>query len=55
MAREGKTVVGREHVEGLPDGTAIKLGIWYSNTKARRDRLDAEQLEALRELGIQWA
>ncbi|WP_371129724.1 DUF1524 domain-containing protein [Streptomyces sp. 2231.1] len=39
----------------LPDGTETKLGIWYSNTKARRDKLTQEQLAALRELGVEWA
>lgn len=39
----------------LPDGTEAKLGIWYSNTKQRRDKLTAQQLDALRELGVEWA
>lgn len=30
----------------------VKLGIWVSNTKSRRDKLTAEQLDALRELGM---
>ncbi|MEU0375582.1 helicase associated domain-containing protein [Streptomyces sp. NPDC006283] len=34
---------------------AIKLGVWISNTKTRRDKLTAEQLDALRELGVEWA
>ncbi|MGW0191612.1 Helicase associated domain protein [Streptomyces sp. NPDC003362] len=55
IAREGKTVVGRGHVEELPDGTVIKLGVFLSNQKARRDRLDAEQRAALAELGYAWA
>ncbi|MFE5406408.1 hypothetical protein ACFQ9Z_34840 [Streptomyces sp. NPDC056580] len=42
-------------VEILPDGTEAKLGIWYSNIKTRRDKLNAEQRDALRELGIAWA
>jgi hypothetical protein len=29
--------------------------VWISNTKTRRDKLTEEQLDALRELGIQWA
>ncbi|WP_190078601.1 helicase associated domain-containing protein, partial [Streptomyces daghestanicus] len=39
------------------DGEAVpvKLGVWISNTKSRRDKLTAEQLGALRELGVQWA
>ncbi|MFJ3498835.1 Helicase associated domain protein [Streptomyces sp. NPDC086091] len=55
IAREGKTVVGRGHVEELPDGTVIKLGVFLSNQKARRERLDAEQRAALAELGYAWA
>ncbi|WP_309074943.1 helicase associated domain-containing protein [Streptomyces sp. NWU339] len=55
MAREGKVVVGRAHVEELPDGTMIKLGVFLSNQKARRDRLDAQQRAALAELGYAWA
>ncbi|WP_329449444.1 helicase associated domain-containing protein [Streptomyces sp. NBC_01724] len=33
----------------------MKLGVWVSNTRARRDKLTQEQLDALRELGMQWA
>ncbi|MFI0990213.1 helicase associated domain-containing protein [Streptomyces exfoliatus] len=33
----------------------VKLGAWISNTESRRGRLDAEQLTALRELGMDWA
>lgn len=33
----------------------MKLGVWVSNTKARRDKLSAEHLGALRELGMEWA
>ncbi|WP_376210490.1 helicase associated domain-containing protein [Streptomyces sp. NPDC056304] len=47
--------VPRKAVETLPDGTETKLGIWYSNTKSRRDKLTAEQLDALRKLGVEWA
>jgi hypothetical protein len=55
VQREGAhRPVPRKAVETLPDGTETKLGIWYSNTKARRDRLAQEQLDALRELGIDW-
>ncbi|MFE5302157.1 helicase associated domain-containing protein, partial [Streptomyces sp. NPDC056632] len=56
VEREGPDrPVPRKAVEVLPDGTETKLGIWYSNTKSRRDKLTAEQLNALRELGVQWA
>lgn len=55
IAREGKTVVSRTHTEELSDGTTIKLGVFLSNQKARRDRLDAEQRAGLAELGYTWA
>ncbi|MFJ5139045.1 Helicase associated domain protein [Streptomyces sp. NPDC088707] len=55
VEREGAhRPVPRKAVEVLPDGTETKLGIWYSNTKTRRDKLSAEQLDVLRELGVQW-
>ncbi len=41
-------------VDGDTDPVIIKLGVWVSNTRARRDKLTAEQLEALRKLGIDW-
>ncbi|GAB1340823.1 hypothetical protein ACE1SV_74130 [Streptomyces sp. E-15] len=56
LEREGvHRPVPRKAVETLPDGTETKLGIWYSNTKTRRDKLTTEQLHALRKLGINWA
>ncbi|WP_285573707.1 DEAD/DEAH box helicase [Streptomyces sp. RTGN2] len=42
-------------VDGATEPVTVKLGIWISNTKSRRDRLTADQLDALRELGMQWA
>jgi hypothetical protein len=38
-------------VEVLPDGITVKLGIWHTNTKSRRDRLTDPQRAALAELG----
>ncbi|MFJ8670264.1 Helicase associated domain protein [Streptomyces sp. NPDC093600] len=56
IEREGADrPVPRKAVEVLPDGTETKLGIWYSNTKTRRDRLTVEQRAALAALGIDWA
>jgi hypothetical protein len=55
IQREGRTVVGRAHIEKLPDGSAIRVGVFLSNQKARRDRLDAKQRAALAELGYTWA
>lgn len=45
----------RKAVVALPDGTETKVGIWYANQKQRRNKLTQGQLEALRELGVQWA
>ncbi|MFI9311094.1 DEAD/DEAH box helicase [Streptomyces triculaminicus] len=42
-------------VENEAEPVIVKLGVWISNTKTRRDKLDQEQLDALRKLGIQWA
>lgn len=55
IQREEKTVVGRQHVEELPDGTTVRLGVFLSNQKNRRDRLSEQQLAALAELGLAWA
>ncbi|MDX3574244.1 DEAD/DEAH box helicase [Streptomyces sp. ID05-47C] len=42
-------------VDGETDPVAVRLGVWISNTKSRRERLAQEQLDALRQLGIEWA
>ncbi|GGX42167.1 helicase [Streptomyces chryseus] len=42
-------------VDGDADPVAVKLGVWISNTKTRREKLTQEQLDALRELGMEWA
>ncbi|MFJ8536892.1 Helicase associated domain protein [Streptomyces sp. NPDC093591] len=42
-------------VDGETEPVTVKLGVWISNTKSRRDKLSADQLAALRELGIEWA
>ncbi|MFD4814374.1 Helicase associated domain protein, partial [Streptomyces sp. NPDC058418] len=55
IAREGRTVVGRTHVEELPDGSVVRLGVFLSNQKVRRERLDAEQRAVFAELGYAWA
>jgi hypothetical protein len=56
--RTGSLVVPRAHTEevgGGPEaGAVVKLGVWISNTKSRRDKLTAEQLAALQELGVHW-
>ncbi|MFD9247367.1 Helicase associated domain protein [Streptomyces sp. NPDC059556] len=56
VEREGPDrPVPRKAVEVLPDGTETKLGVWVSNTRARRDKLTQDQLDALRGLGMEWA
>ncbi|MGW2641880.1 Helicase associated domain protein [Streptomyces sp. NPDC001348] len=61
VEREGAhRPVPRSHSEEITlDGEAapvtVKLGVWVSNTKSRRDKLAQDQLDALRELGIEWA
>ncbi|WP_331446600.1 DEAD/DEAH box helicase [Streptomyces xanthochromogenes] len=42
-------------VDGEAEPVNVKLGVWVSNTKSRRDKLTAEQLDAVRELGVGWA
>lgn len=42
-------------VEGETAPIIVKLGVWVSNTKSRRDKLTADQLAALAELGVDWA
>ncbi|CQR59474.1 DEAD/DEAH box helicase [Streptomyces leeuwenhoekii] len=60
VEREGQRPVPRGHSEEITvDGEAqpvvVKLGVWVSNTRARRGRLDADQLAALAKLGVDWA
>ncbi|WP_350206582.1 Helicase associated domain protein [Streptomyces sp. 2P-4] len=55
LAREGGGTPGRSHVERLPDGSEHRTGVWLANQRQRRDRLSAEQLQALAHLGIDWA
>lgn len=33
----------------------VRLGVWVSNTRARRSKLTQEQLAALAKLGVDWA
>ncbi|MER7666788.1 helicase associated domain-containing protein [Streptomyces sp. NPDC096193] len=53
MTAVSEALVGT--VDGQKEPVAVKLGVWVSNTKTRRDKLTQEQLEALRELGMKWA
>ncbi|WP_445276332.1 helicase associated domain-containing protein, partial [Streptomyces drozdowiczii] len=44
-------------VDVLVDGETVpvRLGVWLSNTRARRDKLTGQQLAALAALGMVWA
>ncbi|WP_211286549.1 helicase associated domain-containing protein, partial [Streptomyces griseoruber] len=42
-------------VDGETEPVVVKLGVWISNTKTRRDKLAQEQRAALTELGVEWA
>lgn len=42
-------------VDGETEPVVVKLGVWVSNTRSRRDRLAPEQLNALAALGHAWA
>ncbi|MGW4221708.1 Helicase associated domain protein [Streptomyces bacillaris] len=59
VEREGAhRPVPRGHTETITiDGEPVtmKLGVWISNTKSRKDRLDHDQLAALSKLGMDWA
>ncbi|MFE9890630.1 Helicase associated domain protein [Streptomyces scopuliridis] len=55
IQREARAVVPRGHTEHLEDGTPVRLGVWLSNQKSRRDRLTEQQLAALAQLGLEWA
>ena len=41
-------------VDGETEPVTVKLGVWISNTKTRRDKLTPEQRTALQELGVPW-
>lgn len=61
IEREGaERPVPRGHGEPIPvdseaEPVTVKLGVWLSNTKTRRDKLTQEQLDALDALGLDWA
>lgn len=61
VEREGANrPVPRSHSEqitadGETEPVTVKLGVWVSNTRARRDKITRQQMDALRELGIEWA
>ncbi|WP_329460837.1 helicase associated domain-containing protein [Streptomyces sp. NBC_01431] len=56
--REQRTVIPRQHTEPVViDGQDhnVRLGVWISNQKSRRDKLNSEQLAQLADRGIDWA
>jgi hypothetical protein len=60
VAREGTHRVPRGHteeltLEGRTEPLSVKLGVWVTNTRSRRDRLTREQRAALADLGVEWA
>jgi hypothetical protein len=60
VEREGQRSVPRGavveiEVNGEAEPVPVKLGVWLSNTKSRRDKLTEEQQAALRKLGVDWA
>ncbi|MFD4119571.1 helicase associated domain-containing protein, partial [Streptomyces niveus] len=60
VEKEGQRAVPRGAVveitiDGETDPVPVKLGVWLTNTKQRRDKLTPEQLDALRRLGMKWA
>ncbi|MEU7162424.1 DEAD/DEAH box helicase [Streptomyces chrestomyceticus] len=59
VEREGAgRPVPRGHSEEITvngESVAVKLGVWLSNTKTRRDKLTQEQRAALQQLGVEWA
>ncbi|MBN0049244.1 Helicase associated domain protein [Streptomyces actuosus] len=59
VEREGHRPVPRGHseqiaVDSQTEPVVVKLGVWVSNTRARRDKLTQEQRAALAELGMRW-
>ncbi|MGK5695552.1 helicase associated domain-containing protein [Streptomyces sp. URMC 128] len=47
--------ISRSHIEVLPDGTEVRLGVWTMNLKGRRGKLTTDKLAALADLGLEWA
>ncbi|WP_330351941.1 DEAD/DEAH box helicase [Streptomyces chartreusis] len=50
--REGHVTVPRGHVEQLEDGTEVRLGVWRSNMRSRRDSLPDIRRQLLTDLGL---
>lgn len=47
-----------ETLEASPEdggeAVEVKLGVWLSNTKSRRNKLTTDQLDQLAEAGLDW-
>ncbi|QZY21025.1 helicase associated domain-containing protein [Streptomyces decoyicus] len=59
VEREGDRPVPRGHseeicVDGETEPVPVKLGVWVTNTKQRREKLSPAQRRALRKVGIDW-
>ncbi|WP_438297087.1 helicase associated domain-containing protein [Streptomyces sp. HUAS TT7] len=57
VQREQRTVIPRQHTEQITiDGHEhdARLGVWVSNQKTRRDKLNEQQLAQLADLGMDW-
>ncbi len=50
--RTGSVTVPRGHVERLEDGTEVRLGVWRSNMRSRRDSLPDTRRQLLTDLGL---
>ncbi|MEV7004641.1 helicase associated domain-containing protein, partial [Streptomyces sp. NPDC093982] len=51
--REGSVgPISRSHIEVLPDGTEVRLGVWRSNMRSRKDSLPDAQRQQLADLGL---
>lgn len=60
VEKEGQRAVPRGaaveiEIDGETEPVPVKLGVWLSNTKSRRDKLTTEQRAALTALGMEWA
>ncbi|MFD5634833.1 Helicase associated domain protein [Streptomyces sp. NPDC127077] len=56
--RTGSVTVPRGHEERIVAGGheyAVKLGVFLSNNKSRRTKLTTDKLQALSDLGLDWA
>ncbi|MEU4097916.1 Helicase associated domain protein [Streptomyces sp. NPDC026673] len=42
-------------IDGEAGPVTVRLGVWITNTKTRRDKLTPNQRTALQELGVEWA